>query len=81
MKRFGLVLLVVCLLAVLCLGAGPALAKRKKKCDPNYRGACIPKYSKVGDLDCDEIPWTDFKSVGSDPHGFDGDNDGIACES
>lgn len=71
---------VLSLLALSLVGA-PALAK-KKGCDrKNYRGACIPKYSKVGDLDCTQIPHRNFKSIGSDPHGFDGDNDGIACES
>jgi micrococcal nuclease len=33
------------------------------------------------DLDCPDIPEADFYSVGSDPHGFDGDYDGLACES
>lgn len=50
-----------------------------KNCDPNYTGACIPPYPP--DLDCTEISATNFNSVGSDPHGFDGDDDGIACES
>lgn len=47
-------------------------------CDPNYEGACIPPYPP--DLDCTEISASGFRSVGSDPHGFDGDGDGIACE-
>ncbi len=50
-----------------------------KNCDPNYTGACIPPYPP--DLDCTEISATNFNSVGNDPHGFDGDADGIACES
>jgi len=33
------------------------------------------------DLNCGDIRYTDFKVVGSDPHGFDEDNDGIGCES
>lgn len=48
-------------------------------CDPNYEGACIP--SVPYDLDCPEVAAVDFYSVGSDPHGFDGDGDGIACET
>lgn len=48
-------------------------------CDPNYSGACIPSYPP--DLDCPEVGATDFRSTGSDPHGFDGDADGSACES
>ncbi|HEX2236621.1 MAG TPA: thermonuclease family protein [Actinomycetota bacterium] len=46
-------------------------------CDPNYRGACVPRYPP--DLDCDRVP-SGFTSIGSDPHGFDGDGDGVACE-
>lgn len=48
-------------------------------CDPNYAGACIPVVGH--DLDCGEIPFKRFQSIGSDPHGFDRDNDGLACES
>ena len=40
---------------------------------------CIP--SPPPDLDCSEIPKKNFKVTGSDPHGFDADNDGIGCES
>jgi micrococcal nuclease len=47
-------------------------------CDPNYEGACIPPYPP--DLDCSEVSANGFSSVGSDPHGFDGDGDGVACE-
>ena len=32
------------------------------------------------DLDCDEIYYSNFRVVGSDPHGFDTDYDGIGCE-
>ena len=48
-------------------------------CDPNYTGACVP--TDQGDVDCGDIPETDFNSVGSDPERLDADNDGIACES
>jgi hypothetical protein len=33
------------------------------------------------DLDCDDVNATNFQVTGSDPHGFDGDNDGIGCET
>jgi hypothetical protein len=50
-----------------------------KVCDPNYTGACIPLVSY--DLNCkDVLPSKRFQSIGSDPHNFDGDNDGLACE-
>jgi micrococcal nuclease len=48
-------------------------------CDPSYPGVCIPPYPP--DLDCGEISERRFTVIGSDPHGFDGDNDGIGCES
>lgn len=48
-------------------------------CDPSYPDVCIPPYPP--DLDCGEIGYSNFRVVGSDPHGFDGDNDGIGCES
>ena len=39
---------------------------------------CIPPYPP--DLDCPEIPYKNFHVSGTDPHGFDGDNDGIGCQ-
>jgi len=48
-------------------------------CDPSYPDVCIPPYPP--DLDCGEISYKNFRVVGSDPHGFDGDGDGIGCES
>jgi micrococcal nuclease len=59
-------------------GAAPAPASGGPGCDPNYTGACIPRYPP--DIDCDDAGATNFSSVGSDPHGFDGDSDGVACE-
>lgn len=47
-------------------------------CDPGYRGACVPAYPP--DVDCGQIPETGFASVGGDPHGLDGNADGVACE-
>lgn len=46
-------------------------------CDPNYEGACVPDVPY--DLDCADIDGPVYV-VGSDPHGFDGDNDGVGCE-
>jgi micrococcal nuclease len=48
-------------------------------CDPSYPDVCIP--SPPPDLDCGEISYKNFKVIGSDPHRFDGDHDGIGCES
>ena len=48
-------------------------------CDPSYPDVCIPPYPP--DLDCGEISFRRFKVIGSDPHGFDRDGDGVGCES
>jgi micrococcal nuclease len=48
-------------------------------CDPSYPGVCIPPYPP--DLDCADVPYTNFRVLSPDPHGFDGnDNDGLGCE-
>ena len=47
-------------------------------CDPSYPDVCIAPYPP--DLDCGEIGYSNFRVVGSDPHGFDRDKDGIGCE-
>jgi hypothetical protein len=31
-------------------------------------------------LNCDDISFREFSVIGSDPHDFDGDNDGIGCD-
>lgn len=48
-------------------------------CDDSYPGVCIPPYPP--DLDCGDIAERDFAVVGSDPHGFDQEGDGLGCES
>jgi micrococcal nuclease len=48
-------------------------------CDASYPAVCIPPYPP--DLDCGDIPDRRFEVVPPDPHGFDGDSDGIGCES
>jgi micrococcal nuclease len=49
-------------------------------CDrQSYPDACIPPYPP--DLDCDDVSATAFAVRPPDPHGFDGDADGIGCES
>jgi hypothetical protein len=55
-------------------GGGPAGA-----CDPAYPDFCIPP--PPPDLDCPDINATNFAVQGTDPHGFDADNDGVGCES
>jgi micrococcal nuclease len=48
-------------------------------CDPSYPDFCI--LSPPPDLDCKDIPQKRFTVLQPDPHRFDGDNDGIGCES
>ena len=48
-------------------------------CNANYSGACIPNSTR--DLDCGDITARNFRVVGTDVYGFDGDGNGIACES
>ena len=47
-------------------------------CDPSYPGVCIAPYPP--DLDCADVPYRRFQVLPPDPHGFDGDHDGIGCE-
>ncbi len=48
-------------------------------CDPAYPTVCIPP--PPPDLNCADIPYRDFPVLPPDPHRFDGDGDGIGCES
>ena len=48
-------------------------------CDPSYPDVCIPPYPP--DLNCGEISFKNFKVLPPDPHRFDGDKDGIGCQS
>jgi micrococcal nuclease len=57
----------------------PSPTPRSGTCDPSYPTVCIPP--SPPDLDCGQIPYRRFQVVGTDPHRFDGDNDGIGCES
>jgi hypothetical protein len=52
----------------------------QNECDSSYPNDCIPP--PPPDLDCgdDGVP-ENFEVRSPDPHGFDGDNDGIGCES
>jgi micrococcal nuclease len=55
------------------------LVQQSGNCDPSYPEICIPANSP--DLDCPDISYRRFKVVPPDPHRFDGDKDGIGCES
>ena len=47
-------------------------------CDRAYPGVCIP--SPPPDLNCGDIEHRGFVVLPPDPHGFDGDRDGVGCE-
>jgi hypothetical protein len=48
-------------------------------CDAAYPTVCIP--SPPPDLDCADIPYSNFTVLAPDPHHFDGDGDGVGCET
>jgi transposase len=48
-------------------------------CHPSYPTICIPP--PPPDLDCGDVPHRRFTVLPPDPHRFDGDHDGIGCES
>jgi len=57
----------------------PVEPTQENNCDSSYPDVCIPEYPP--DLDCGEIGYSNFRVIQPDPHRFDGDNDGIGCES
>jgi hypothetical protein len=51
------------------------------ECDPSYAEPCI--LPEAPDLDCDDVYGLGLGSITvypPDPHGFDGNGDGIGCE-
>ncbi len=52
---------------------------KQNDCDPSYPDFCIPP--PPPNLNCPDISQKRFTVSGSDPHGFDRDNDGVGCES
>lgn len=49
------------------------------QCHPSYPDHCIPP--PPPDLNCDDVPWRNFTVLPPDPHNFDGNHNGIGCES
>ena len=49
------------------------------QCHPSYPDHCIKP--PPPELDCGDIPWRNFTVLPPDPHGFDGDQDGVGCET
>lgn len=66
--------------ATIALSGIPILSSQaQQNCDPSYPTVCIP--SPPPDLDCKDIPHRNFTVRQPDPHRFDGDQDGVGCES
>jgi micrococcal nuclease len=61
------------------VAAAPTQPASIATCDPSYPTLCLPIGS--GDLDCGDITARLFPVSQPDPHRFDGDYDGIGCES
>jgi hypothetical protein len=66
--------------------AKASVAKKKKRCDPNYKGRCLKP--NVSDYDCaggsGNGPYYvrgPVRVVGNDHYRLDSDRDGIGCES
>ena len=61
----------------------PLVPQPPSNCEASYPDFCIPIGS--ADLNCGDIQWRRFTVrwdvANPDPHGFDGDADGIGCES
>jgi hypothetical protein len=63
--------------------AAPPPPPSSSNCAPSYPDECIPP--PPPDLDCKDIPYRNFRVLWNvpdpDPHHFDGDHDGIGCET
>ena len=57
----------------------PVRSQQPHRCDPAYPGVCIP--SPPPDLDCADISYRHFRVLAPDPQNFDGDHNGIGCET
>ena len=56
-----------------------SVQETQNDCDSSYPDFCIP--TSPPDLDCKDISQKRFTVLPPDPHRFDGDEDGIGCES
>jgi hypothetical protein len=75
------------ILAYTCLSGGSAPPPRPPRpggrCAASYPTVCIPP--PPPDLDCADIPYRNFRVLWNvpdpDPHHFDGNRDGVGCET
>ena len=57
----------------------PVPTRDPLRCHPSYPTVCIPP--PPPNLICRQIDYRNFVVLPPDPHGFDGDEDGIGCET
>jgi hypothetical protein len=65
-----------------CPGGSPTIGLPSvavPDCDASYATVCLPP--PPPDLNCDDVPHRDIAVIGGDPHRFDGDGNGVGCES
>lgn len=65
--------------AMMIFFSSASIHAKEANCDPSYPGVCIPP--DPPDLNCGDVSDKRFEVLPPDPHGFDGDGDGIGCES
>ena len=62
---------------------GEMLLVPQGNCEPSYPDFCLA--IGTADLDCADVEWRRFtvlwKVANPDPHRFDGNSDGVGCES
>jgi micrococcal nuclease len=80
-RSLGSVLFICVLAPTLLVSVLSGRISIAQNCDPAYpdEDVCIP--SPPPDLDCGEISYRNFTVEEPDPHNFDGDDDGVGCES
>lgn len=64
--------------AAVLIGVIQPIQAQQGNCDPSYPDLCLAP--PPPDLNCGDISARNFQVVGSDPHGFDRDKDGVGCE-
>ncbi len=77
-SRCGNPVMKVTLATIALSGSGGGGGGEGGNCSPSYPTVCIPP--PPPDLNCGDISYRNFRVVGSDPHRFDGDHDGVGCE-
>jgi micrococcal nuclease len=59
--------------------SSPTTTDSGANCHPSYPNVCIKP--PPPDLDCSDVSDRNFQVTGSDPHNFDGNDDGIGCSN